>query len=46
MLATSPRLNDAAAAAQILDGKGVKATITLRLEGQQTNVDLPHAANA
>jgi len=46
MLATSPRLHDAVAASRILDGKGVKSTITLRLEGQQASVAMPQEATA
>ncbi len=45
MLASAPRLRDAAAAMQILDSKGVKATLIRRLEVEQASADLPRAAS-
>ncbi|MEO6609830.1 MAG: GumC family protein [Aestuariivirga sp.] len=46
ILATEARLKDAIVAGHVLDGKGVKATITLRLDTKQEKADQPRAATA
>lgn len=45
LLATAPRLKDATAAMQILDGKGVKVTIIRGLEVQAASAELPRAVS-
>jgi polysaccharide biosynthesis transport protein len=46
VLATDQRLKDAAAAVRILEGKGVKATLAMRLVSPQTGTDFSRAASA
>lgn len=46
ILATEARLKDATVAGQVLDGKGVKDTITMRLDAKQDRADLPRVATA
>jgi succinoglycan biosynthesis transport protein ExoP len=46
ILATEPRLKDAVAAGHVLDEKGVKDIITMRLDAPLAKAGMPRAANA